>query len=490
MNLQDGKILNFINGQFFEPQSGNFIETINPATGEVLAQVPDSDEADLDIAISTAKDAFPEWRDMGAEHRLEILYNLADLMDKNLEAFIEAEVNDNGMTRSFARNVEVPRGAANFRAFADSALKYCGDEFFGNDMAEGYIRREPVGIVGTISPWNLPLLLFTWKIAPALAAGNCVIAKPSEVTPLTAYLLSTLINDAGFPKGVLNILHGTGPKIGAAITAHPDIARLSFTGSTATGKMIGMKAAENFKKPPMLEMGGKNPSLVFDDADFEKAVDGVCRAAFSNQGQICLCGSRIYVQKELYDDFKMALIERIESIKIGDPLDETTEHGATVSREHMEKVLGCIELAKAEGGTILCGGGRVSVEGRCKDGYFIAPTLIEGVANNSRTNQEEIFGPVATIQPFDSEEDAIRLANESSYGLAATIWTEDLDKAIRVANKLETGMPWINCWNLRVLETPFGGYKNSGNAHREGAPDALEFFTEKKTITSPKRSAA
>lgn len=490
MNNAPDKIMNFIGGELAAPQSGEFIESINPATGEVLALVPDSNKTDLEVAVRSAKAAFPEWRDMGAEQRAEIMYNLADLLDKNIENLIEAEVNDNGMSRSFATNVEVPRGGANFRAFADAALEYCGDEFFANDIAEGYIRREPVGVVGTISPWNLPLLLFTWKIAPALAAGNCVIAKPSEITPLTAYLLSTLINDAGFPKGVLNIIHGTGPKIGAAITGHADIARLSFTGSTATGKMIGMSAAQNFKKPPMLEMGGKNPSLVFDDADFDLAVDGVMRAAFSNQGQICLCGSRIYVQQNIYDKFRNALVERTKNIKIGDPLEMETEHGASVSKAHMEKVLNAINLAKSEGGKILCGGERVVLEGRCKNGYFIAPTLVEGVANNSRTNQEEIFGPVATIQSFESEEDAIRLANESTYGLAATIWTQDLDKAMRVANSLETGMPWINCWNLRVLETPFGGMKNSGNAHREGAPDALEFFMEKKTVTSPKRSAA
>ena len=487
MSLSNTKILNYIDGQLREPESGAYIETVNPATGKTYALVPDSDTQDLDIAVAAAKKAFPAWRDMGAKGRSKIMHELADLLDANLENLIEAEVNDNGMSYAFASQIEVPRGAANFRAFADVSLKFCAPREFANDQAQGSIRHEPVGVVGTISPWNMPLLLFTWKIAPALAAGNCVIAKPSEITPMSAYLLSTLANDAGFPPGVLNIIHGTGPKIGTAITAHPDIARLSFTGSTATGRMIGMSAAENFKKPPMLEMGGKNPSLVFEDCDFDKTVEGVSRAAFSNQGQICLCGSRIYVQKSIYDKFKNALLEKIKTIKIGDPLEANTQHGATVSKEHMEKVLGCIDLAKSEGGNILCGGESVVLDGRCKDGYFIAPTLIEGVSNDSRTNQEEIFGPVATIQPFKDEEEAIRVANESTYGLAATIWSKDLDKANRVANQLDIGMPWINCWNLRVLETPFGGFKNSGNGHREGAPDAMEFFTEKKTITMPKK---
>ena len=485
MTLPNVKILNFIDGALKEPENGNYIETINPAIGKVYAHVPDSDEKDLDLAVLAAKRAFPIWRDMDAEGRAKIMHKMDDLLDKNLDKLVEAEVNDNGMNYDFAKNEEVPRGAANFRSFADEALKFCQPKEFSSDIAKGHIRHEPVGIVGTISPWNLPLLLFTWKIAPALASGNCVIAKPSEITPMSAYLLSTFANDAGFPPGVLNIIHGTGPKIGATLTRHKDIERLSFTGSTATGRAIAMNAAQNFKKPPMLEMGGKNPTLVFDDCDFDLAIDGVLRAAFSNQGQICLCGSRIYVQQGIYEKFRDELVKRAHNITPADPLEKETKHGATVSKEHMEKVLSCIELAKSEGGKILCGGERIILDGRCKDGYFIAPTLIEGLANNSRTNQEEIFGPVATIQPFDAEDEAVKLANESEYGLAASIWTQDLEKANRVASALEIGMPWINCWNLRVLNTPFGGFKNSGHGHREGAPDAMEFFTEKKTITMP-----
>lgn len=484
--LPNTKILNYIDGELREPQGGAYIETINPATGAPYALVPDSDETDLNIAVNAAQKAYPFWRDMGAKKRGEILHKLADYLDANMDMLVEAEVNDNGMSRAFASQIEIPRGAANFRAFADAALEFCKPKMFGNETAQGFIRHEPVGVVCTISPWNMPFLLFTWKIAPALASGNCVIAKPSEITPMSAYLLSTIANEAGLPAGVLNIIHGTGPKIGNAITQHKNIERLSFTGSTATGRMIGIAAAQNFKKPPMLEMGGKNPTIVFDDCNLTKTIDGVLRAAFSNQGQICLCGSRIYVQQGIYDQFKTALVNKTQQIKIGDPLEEDTQHGATVSKDHMDKVLSCIDLAKKEGGTILCGGKRATIEGRCKDGYFIEPTLIEGVANNSRTNQEEIFGPVATIQPFKDEAEAIKLANESEYGLAASIWSEDIAKANRVANALEIGMPWINCWNLRVLETPFGGFKNSGNAHREGAPDAMEFFTEKKTVTMPR----
>ncbi len=486
MTLHNEKILNYIGGDMREPESGDYIETVNPATGKAYALVPDSDTEDLQRAVDAAKNAFPGWRDTSPEDRAVIMNKMADLLEDNFERLVDAEVNDNGMTRGFASNVEVQRGAANLRAFAKASLEFCKPRHFKQDNAEGYVSHQPVGVVATISPWNLPLLLFTWKIAPALASGNCVIAKPSEITPMTASILSTLANDAGFPPGVLNIVHGTGPKIGNAITSHPDILRISFTGSTATGKAINMACAEQFKKPPSLEMGGKNPSIVFDDADFDTALEGIKTAAFANQGQICLCGSRVYVQDTIYEKFRDALVEKAKAIKIGDPAEEGTQHGATVSEDHMNKVLSHIELAVEEGGTILCGGKRHEMEGRCADGYFIEPTLIEGLDNSCRTNQEEIFGPVATLIPFSTEEEAIALANDSTYGLAASIWTQDHEKAIRVADNLETGMPWINCWNLRVLETPFGGFKNSGNGHREGVPDAMEFFTEKKTVTAPK----
>jgi len=489
MNLKKEKILNFIDGELCESHSGKYIDSVEPASGQAYALVPDSGAEDLQRAVDAAKRAFPAWRDLGSEGRAVIMNKMADLLDAHLDELVEAEVRDNGMTRTFAAQVEVPRGAANFRAFAKAGIEFGKKHEFENERAHGYVAHQPVGVVGTISPWNLPLLLFTWKIAPALAAGNCVIAKPSEVTPMTAYLLSKLANEAGFPPGVLNVLHGTGPHIGNAMTRHPGILRLSFTGSTATGRAINMACAEQFKKPPTLEMGGKNPVVVFADVDFDPAVEGVMKAAFANQGQICLCGSRIYVQRPIYEKFRDALAEKAKALKIGDPLAQETQHGAMVSEAHMNKVLSYIELAKEEGGTVLCGGNRRIIAGRCKDGYFIEPTLIEGLANDCRTNQEEIFGPVATIMPFDTEEEAIALANESAYGLAASVWTQDEAKACRVADALENGMPWINCWNLRVLETPFGGFKNSGNGHREGVPDAMEFFTEKKTVTFPKPAA-
>lgn len=480
------KILNFIGGALCEPDSGAYIETVEPATGKAYALVPDSDETDVQRAVEAAKAAFPGWRDMGADKRAVILNKWADLVDRDRAAFIAAESRDNGKPVSLAGAVDIPRGAANLRAFAAAAPDFCARHPFKseNPKAEGYILHQPVGVVATISPWNLPLLLFTWKFAPALAVGNCVVAKPSEITPMTAFMLSALANEAGIPPGVFNVVHGTGPRTGSALVGNKEIKRLSFTGSTVTGRAI--EAA--FKAPVTLEMGGKNPTIIFDDADFDAAVEGAKMAAFANQGQICLCGSRIYVQEGIYEKFRDALVAAIKAIKIGDPMDPATQHGAMVSEAHMNKVLGCIDLAKEEGGTILTGGGRVRLPGRCADGYFIAPTLIEGLGNSCRTNQEEIFGPVATIMPFKTEEDAIRLANESQYGLAGSVWSLDPERARRVADRLELGMVWINVWNLRVLDTPFGGVKNSGNGHREGVPGALIFFTDEKAVCTPSLS--
>ncbi len=479
------KLENLIGGRLCPPADGSYLPSINPATGEQLCLVPLSGPEDLEQAVQAAKAAFPAWRDMAVEERAEVMNRLADLLEENLTELIRAEVLDNGMTWSFASSVEVPRGAQNLRAFAKAALDFCRPRTFSQPHARGYVRHQPVGVVGTITPWNLPLLSLTWKIAPALAAGNCVVAKPSEVTPVTAYLLSTLVEKAGFPPGVLNILHGTGPGIGSLLTRHKDVLRLSFTGSTATGRLIGMACAEEFKKPPLLEMGGKNPSIVFADARLEDAADCVSRAAFSNQGQVCFSGSRIYLEKSIYEPFKKMLLERVEGYKPQDPLQESTRHGATVSEPHLKKVMSCIELARTEGAVFLCGGEREILPGEHSKGFFIQPTLLEGLSIDTRTNQEEIFGPVATLTPFETEEEVVELANRTEYGLAASIWTEDESRALRVADALDVGMPWVNCWNLRVLETPFGGFKNSGNGHREGVPDAMEFFTEKKTVTMP-----
>lgn len=486
MNPQDNKILNFIGGELVEPVSGHYFENIEPATGKAYALIPDSDEQDLERAVTAARAAFPGWRDTPPEQRAQIMRRLADLIEDRMDAFISAESRDSGKPQSLAAAVDIPRGAANLRAFADKAVTF-GGERFEKEQSSSYVLRTPIGAVATISPWNLPLLLFTWKLAPALAAGNCVIAKPSEVTPMTAYMLSMLANEAGFPAGVLNILHGTGSKIGAAITAHPDIPAISFTGGTATGLAIYQAAAPHLKKIS-LELGGKNPTIVFDDADFEAAVAGAKAAAFTNQGQICLCGSRLFVHRNIYERFKAAFLPQVNAIRIGDPRQSDTQHGAMVSEAHMQKVLEYIELAKQEGGTLLTGGNRRKVDGRCEDGYFIEPTVFENLPSNCRTNQEEIFGPVVTLIPFEDEQEALTMANSTAYGLAASVWTQDQDKARRMAEKIDSGIVWINCWNLRDLDTPFGGMKKSGLG-REGTWDAMHFFTQQKTVTAPREAS-
>jgi aminomuconate-semialdehyde/2-hydroxymuconate-6-semialdehyde dehydrogenase len=482
--LHNEKILNFIGGNLREPMGGAYIETVDPATGRAYALVPDSTDADLQEAVDAAKAAFPAWVATPAATRAVCLRKLADLIEARFEDFVKAESVDTGKPVSLCRNVDIPRGIANLRAFADALATFDG-EVFDKDASYSYTLRQPIGVVATISPWNLPLLLFTWKFAPALAAGNCVIAKPSEVTPMSAYMLSTLLNEAGFPPGVANILHGRGAVIGDAITNHPDITAISFTGGTATGKTIYAGAAPHLKKVS-LELGGKNPTIVFADADMDRAVAGARQAAFANQGQVCLCGSRLLVQESVYEEFKVKFVAAAQAIVIGDPLNDNTQHGATVSAAHMDKVLGYIDLARQEGGTVLCGGSRQMLDGRCAEGYFIAPTVIEGLPATCRTNQEEIFGPVVTLIPFRDEAEALAIANGTAYGLSASVWTEDKDKAARMAAALQNGIVWINCWNLRDLDTPFGGVKQSG-VGREGKWRALQFFTEEKTVTTPRR---
>lgn len=483
MSLHDNKILNFIGGELVEPISGDYFENIEPATGKAYALIPDSDERDLDRAVAAANQAFPGWRDTAPQQRAAIMHKLAELIEARMDEFVTAESRDNGKPQSLAAAVDIPRGAANFRAFAKMAAGF-GGEKFEKDNSSSYVLRSPIGVVATISPWNLPLLLFTWKMAPALAAGNCVIAKPSEVTPMSAYMLSTLANEAGFPPGVLNVLHGTGAKIGAAISHHPDIPAISFTGGTATGLAIYQAAAPNLKKVS-LELGGKNPTIVFDDADFDAAVAGAKTAAFANQGQICLCGSRLFVHADIYARFKQAFLAQVDEIKIGDPQQSDTQYGAVVSKAHMEKVLSYIELATQEGGTLLAGGQRLILDGRCRDGYFIEPTVFENLASGCRTNQEEIFGPVVSLIPFSSEQEVLDMANSTAYGLAASVWTQDQSRAKRMAEKIDSGIVWVNCWNLRDLDTPFGGMKKSGLG-REGTWDAMHFFTQQKTVTMPK----
>ncbi|HEY9030698.1 MAG TPA: aldehyde dehydrogenase [Kangiella sp.] len=473
-------IKNYVNGQLLDPFAGQYIDNVEPATGQVYSKIPNSDEQDLEQAVVAAEHAQKGWANTPNEKRAQILCHLADIIDANADMLAEAEAIDNGKPITLAKNVDIYRASANIRFFAQAITQFASESHAMEDVAINYTLRDPIGIVGCISPWNLPLYLFTWKIAPALASGNAVIAKPSEITPMTAFLFSKLCVEAGLPDGVLNILHGTGPSIGGPLTTHPKIKAISFTGGTATGAQITKVTAGMFKKLS-LELGGKNPTLVFADCDFEDTVDNVVRAAFSNQGQICLCGSRIYIERPIYDKFKQAFVEKVKQIKIGDPLEADTQHGALVSKPHMDKVLSYIELAQQEGGTVLTGGHQVTLEGRCENGYFVEPTVIEGLTNHCRTNQEEIFGPVCTIMPFDTDDEAIMLANGTEYGLASSVWTNDLKRAHRVAKEIEAGIVWINCWLLRDLRTPFGGVKSSG-VGREGGLEALRFFTEAKNV--------
>lgn len=471
---------NFIGGSFIGPLSGQFIDNYDPSTGEVSGKIPDSNHKDVAVAVEAAQKAFKTWSVTSLEKRFTILNRIADLIDEHLELLALAETNDNGKPLWLSRKVDIPRASANFRFFATGIMHFAAESHQMENTAINYTLRQPIGVVGCISPWNLPLYLFTWKIAPALAAGNCVIAKPSEVTPVTAFLLGRIAKEAGLPDGVLNILHGTGPVTGEAIVTHPAIKAISFTGSTRAGARIASVAAPVFKKLS-LELGGKNPNIIFEDCDWEKMMNTTVQSSFANQGQICLCGSRILVQASVYEKFKTEFVARAKALAVGDPLDEKTKQGAIVSKMHFDKVMGCIEKAKEEGGTILCGGNAVKPTGRCANGWFIEPTVIEGLGPHTVSNQEEIFGPVVTLQPFNTEEEALQLANATQYGLAASIWTTDLSRAHRVGAQTESGIIWINCWLLRDLRTPFGGLKNSG-VGREGGWEALRFFTEPKNI--------
>lgn len=474
------QLLNLIDGALRPAVSAEWLDLQAPATGLTYGRLPNSDERDVQAATEAACRAFPAWNALGREGRSNALLRLAQLIEDDLEGFAQDESTDNGKPLALARKVDIPRAIANFRFFATAILHFPSEAHLMDDVAVNYTDRQPIGVVGCISPWNLPLYLFSWKIAPALAAGNCVVAKPSEVTPLSAYRLSTLCRKAGIPDGVLNIVHGTGPKVGAAITAHPRIPAISFTGGTRTGAEIARVAAPMFKKLS-LELGGKNPVLVFADCDFEEMLDTTVRSSFTNQGQICLCGSRILIERPLYTRFRDAFVARVQALRVGDPAQADSDLGAVVSKDHMNKVLDHIALAKAEGGTVLCGGHRVELPGALSGGWYIAPTVIEGLGPVCRTNQEEIFGPVVTLQAFDTEAEALELANATPYGLASVIWTKDVQRTHRVARALQAGIVWVNCWMVRDLRTPFGGVKNSG-VGREGGVDALRFFTETKNV--------
>jgi aminomuconate-semialdehyde/2-hydroxymuconate-6-semialdehyde dehydrogenase len=468
------EVLNFIGGEYTKGFRDEWIDSVNPATEEVIARVVNSSNEDVEAAILAASSAQENWARTSAQKRAGILRKMASLIEERLEELAAIETSDNGKPIGVSSTVDIPRAAVNLKFFADAITQFSQDSY-STPHALNFTKRSPLGIVTCISPWNLPLYLFTWKIAPALASGNCVIAKPSEVTPITASLMGEIANQAGLPKGVLNILHGQGPRIGTELVTRPEIKAVSFTGSTATGRAISEMAAKHFKKVS-LEMGGKNPTVVFDDCDYKKTLSGVMRAAFSNQGQICLCGSRILIQDTIYEQFKSDLIELTEKLIQGDPTKKSTQQGALVSEAHFEKVMSCIETAKSEAGTILTGGSRFG-----NKGFFIKPTLIEGLGPESTTNQEEIFGPVATLQSFSTPEQAIELANATRYGLSASVWTKDIQKANEMADKIDAGIVWLNTWMLRDLRTPFGGVKESG-VGREGGQDALRFFSEVKNI--------
>jgi len=474
------KILNYINGELVVPVNGQYLDNYNPSTGKVYSLIPDSDKDDIENAVSAAKKAFPDWSKTPKQERSNILMKLADTIEEHFDELVAAESKDNGKPESLAAHVDIPRAPSNIRFFAGAILHDSSDVHEMDGMAINYTLRQPIGVAACISPWNLPLYLLTWKIAPALAAGNTVVAKPSEVTPMTAYLFSKICIEAGLPKGVLNIVHGLGIKVGDPLTTHKDTPIVSFTGGTVTGKHIAEVTAPMFKKVS-LELGGKNPNIIFEDADFDKSVGIASRAAFTNQGQICLCGSRIFVQEDIYEKFRDALVVKASKLIVGDPKSSKTNLGAVVSKEHMQKILLKIEEAKKLGGKVLIGGERQILEGDLEDGYYIQPTIIEGLSYDCSINQEEIFGPVVSIIPFKTEEEVILMANSTKYGLSASIFTENISKAHRVAASIDSGVIWINTWLLRDLRIPFGGMKSSG-VGREGGFKSLEFFTEPKNI--------
>src|SRR2546428_2646020 len=481
MRAEPLRIRNFIDGKFVEPTTGKYLDNVEPATGQPYSQVADSGKEDVDLAVTAAEKAFADWSKKSAAERSKFLLRIADLIERDLEKLARAESIDTGKPLSLARSLDIPRAASNFRFFATAILHTESEAHITDNVAFNYTLRQPRGIAGLISPWNLPLYLLSWKIAPAIAVGNTAIAKPSELTPMTAYMLCETVREAELPNGVLNIVHGTGPNVGAAITAHPKINTISFTGGTATGKKVAEACAPLFKKVS-LELGGKNPNIIFADADLDAAIAGSVRSSFANQGQVCLCGSRVFVEKPIYKDFVDRFIERTAQLCLGDPLDEKTEQGAIVNKAQLDKVKFYVDLEQTEGGKIPLGGSAPqSINAPRHSGYFFRPTVITGLPVSCRTNREEIFGPVITITPFDNEEEVIGYANDCDYGLASSVWTQNLNRAHRVAEQISTGTVWVNCWLVPDLPVPFGGMKASG-VGREGGIEALHFFTEAKNV--------
>src|SRR5947207_7760550 len=481
MRPEPVQIRNVINGEFVEPITGRYLDNIEPATGKPYSQVADSDAHDVNLAVAAAEKAFCDWSKKPAAERSCFLLRIADLIERDLEKFARAESVDTGKPISLARSLDIPRAVANFRFFATAILHTESEAHITDNVAFNYTLRKPRGTAGLVCPWNLPLYLLSWKIAPAIAVGNTAVAKPSELTPMTAFLLCELCREAGLPNGVLNVVHGTGPTVGASITANPKIGTISFTGGTVTGRKVAEAGAPLFKKIS-LELGGKNPNSVFADADFDAAIAGSVRSSFANQGQVCLCGSRVFVKRSAYNHFTERFIEKASQLKIGDPLDEKTDQGAIASKPQLEKIKFYVDLAQKEGGKIALGGqAPESINERCRDGYFFQPTVITGLPVSCRTNREEIFGPVVTITPFDNDKEVITHANDCDYCLASSVWTQNLSRAHRVAEQINTGTVWVNCWLVRDLRVPFGGMKQSG-VGREGGEEALRFFTEPKNV--------
>ncbi|MCH2140957.1 MAG: aldehyde dehydrogenase [Phycisphaerales bacterium] len=474
-------ILNTIGGRQIAPHSEKWLPNIEPATGQPYGKLPESDVTDVDAAVQAASAARDAWAELGGQERGAHLHALADAVEARSEELARLESIDNGKPIALARTIDIPRAVQNLRFFADAAHTDRSEILRTGEQAINTVIRQPVGIAGVISPWNLPLYLLTWKIAPALAAGNPVVAKPSELTPATAARLGEISIECGLPPGVLNIVHGSGGIAGEAIVAHPDVSAISFTGGTETGARISATAAPHFKKVS-LELGGKNPNIIFDDADLDAALAGSIRSSFANQGQICLCGSRVLVHASRYEAFVDSLVDQASKLRIGDPLDDKTQQGALVSAAHRDKIMASVEHARDEGGEVLCGGGVPDdLPDRCQDGFYYRPTVIAGLPMDAATNQQEIFGPVVTVSMFEDDDEVIEMANATRYGLSASIWTRDAVRARRVAECIEAGTVWVNCWLLRDLRVPFGGVKHSG-VGREGGEEAMRFFTEPKTI--------